>query len=629
MSLANTNNSYKIEPLNGDNYATWRRRLEWILDDQELWDITIGTEAEPTPVDPKNVSSAEGQAIADWKKKDKKARKEICLRISDEHLVYIDQFMGSHAIWTRLQDIFESKGAVGIVNLRRDFFRTFAEDGANMEEHVRKLRGLGQELSARGQLITDTDFSNTLLTSLPDSWSSFITAVNAGGIAISSDVLIARILDEDRVRQAGSTRQTALRTQSRDDSGATKGKCRNCGKKGHYVRDCWAQGGGKEGQAPSWYKTKNETAKQADENDFAFMVNDIALISTSASDWLADSAASTHIARNRNDFSAYTTDSTVIDGITPGASLRTQGRGTVPLEFKVGTDIFTIKLNDVKHAPEAPNNLISIGRLTDIGHSATFTSIGVEFKSKSGTVFGMGRKVGRMYQVRCRVIANRGAREFIAVAEARTMDKWHRILGHVNPWTIQTIKGNDLVDGLIIDESQAPTQCTACIQGKRHVDPFPKDAKETAQVPGDLVVSDVWGPAQTEGPAREKYFYSFTDAKTRYSTVYFGNTKDEALKNFASFKSFIETQTGNKVKRFRSDNGGEYTSKAFKEYCATLGIIMETTAPYSPAQNGIAERLNRTLLEHARAMIFAKGLPKVLWPEAVAYACYIKNRSPT
>jgi hypothetical protein len=56
---------------------------------------------------------------------------------------------------------------------------------------------------------------------------------------------------------------------------------------------------------------------------------------------------------------------------------------------------------------------------------------------------------------------------------------------------------------------------------------------------------------------------------------------------------------------------------------------MESTAPYSPAQNGIAERLNRTLLEHARAMIFAKQAPKILWPEAVAYACYIKNRTPT
>ena len=64
---------------------------------------------------------------------------------------------------------FESKGAISIVNLHCDFFCTFAEDGANMEEHVCKLQGLKQELNAQGQLITDTDFPNTLLTSLPES----------------------------------------------------------------------------------------------------------------------------------------------------------------------------------------------------------------------------------------------------------------------------------------------------------------------------------------------------------------------------------------------------------------------------------------------------------------------------
>ena len=232
-----------------------------------------------------------------------------------------------------------------------------------------------------------------------------------------------------------------------------------------------------------------------------------------------------------------------------------------------------------------------------------------------------------MYQVMCQVTTSTGAKYFAAVMQTHTMDKWHHILRHVNLWTIRTLKNNNLVTELIIDESQGPTQCTVCIQGKRHVDLFPKDAKEIAQLPRDLVVTNVWGPAQTE--AQEKYFYSFTDAKTRYSTVYFGSTKNEALTNFETFKGFIETQTGKRVKWLRSDNGGEYINKPFKEYCATQGIIMETTASYSPAQNGIAEQLNQTLLEHGCAMIFAKGLPKVLWPEAVTYICYIKNRSLT
>ena len=173
-----------------------------------------------------------------------------------------------------------------------------------------------------------------------------------------------------------------------------------------------------------------------------------------------------------------------------------------------------------------------------------------------------------------------------SLGKSQTLDKWYWILGHVNVWTIKTMHGNN------------------------------------------LVLFDVWGLAQTKGPAWEKYFYSFTDTRSQYSAIYFGIAKDTALKNFVTFKEFIETQRGNKVKTFRSDNGGEYVNKPFKEFCVNHGIIMETTAPYSPSQNRIVKQLNWTLLEYARAMIFPKNLPKTLWPEAVAYANYIKNWSP-
>ena len=154
------------------------------------------------------------------------------------------------------------------------------------------------------------------------------------------------------------------------------------------------------------------------------------------------------------------------------------------------------------------------------------------------------------------------SRDFAAMAKGRTLDKWQCILGHVNIWTVKTILKNSLVTGLSIDDkSREPTQCIACIQGKRHVEPFPKEATEKAEKIGDLIVSDVWGPAQIEGLACEKYFYSYMDASARYSGIYFGNTKDEALKHFIVFKEFVKTQTGNKLKKFRSDNGGEYVNK--------------------------------------------------------------------
>ena len=215
--------------------------------------------------------------------------------------------------------------------------------------------------------------------------------------------------------------------------------------------------------------------------------------------------------------------------------------------------------------------------------------------------------------------------DFAVTAKGRSWDKWHWILGYININSIKMLKTNNLVTGLDIDESEEPNQCKACIQGKRHVEPFPKKAEDTVDQIGDVTVSDVWGPAQTEGPSCEWYFYSFTDIKSRYSAIYFGNTKDEALRHFELYKAFIETQTGHKLKKFQSDNGGEYVNKNFKDFCGKHGIIMETTAPYSPAQNGIAKQLNQTLLEHVQAMIFAKNLPKTLWPEAIAYTCYIKN----
>ena len=127
-----------------------------------------------------------------------------------------------------------------------------------------------QQLNVRGKLISDEDFTNTLLTSLPDTWSPFITTINASGVAISSEVLIARILDEDCTQQTSMAWQTALKANTpgkkpKGGPGDTKGKCRNCGKKGCYEKDCWAKGGSKENQAPAWFKQPKEKdlAKQS------------------------------------------------------------------------------------------------------------------------------------------------------------------------------------------------------------------------------------------------------------------------------------------------------------------------------------------------------------------------------
>ena len=91
----------------------------------------------------------------------------------------------------------------------------------------------------------------------------------------------------------------------------------------------------------------------------------------------------------------------------------------------------------------------------------------------------------------------------------------------------------------------------------------------------------------------------------------------------------MEKSSGRKIKIFRSDNGGEYTSSEFASYLTKEGIKHELTIPHTPQQNGVAERLNRTLIESVRTMLADSKLPHRFWAEALATSVYLRNRSPT
>eukprot|EP00253_Pinus_taeda_P032069 PITA_32069 len=95
-----------------------------------------------------------------------------------------------------------------------------------------------------------------------------------------------------------------------------------------------------------------------------------------------------------------------------------------------------------------------------------------------------------------------------------------------------------------------------------------------------------------------------------------GLKKSETYSKFCEFKVLVEKELRKKVKALRSDNGGEYISDEFKDFCNAEGIRRELIAPHNPQQNGVAERKNRTIVGAARAMLHDQGLPLHLWAEA-------------
>ena len=142
----------------------------------------------------------------------------------------------------------------------------------------------------------------------------------------------------------------------------------------------------------------------------------------------------------------------------------------------------------------------------------------------------------------------------------------------------------------------------------------------------ELIHSDLGDLKQTMTRRDNKFYVTFIYDYSRFPRVYLLRNKDEVFYMILSYKAEIENQLDRKIKRIRSDRGGEYIP--LNDYCENEGIIHEVTPPYSPKLNGVAERKNRTLNEMMNSLLVSASTPDNLWGEAILSACYLQNRIP-
>ncbi|KAJ0094031.1 hypothetical protein Patl1_27066 [Pistacia atlantica] len=207
----------------------------------------------------------------------------------------------------------------------------------------------------------------------------------------------------------------------------------------------------------------------------------------------------------------------------------------------------------------------------------------------------------------------------LVVKENRESSLWHLRYGHLNVKGLKLLSQKEMVFGLPKNESL--DQCEGCIYGKQCKRPFPTGKSRRASSCLEIVHADLCGPMQTKSFGGSRYFLLFTDDYSRMSWVYFLQFKSETFENFKKFKAHVEKQSGKCIKVLCTDRGGEFLSHEFIQFCEEQGLHRELTVPSTPEQNGIAERKNRTVVEMARSMLKAKGLPNNLWAEGVSTAC--------
>lgn len=581
--------------------------------------------------------------VAAWKKDDRKALTAIRLRVASSMFNYVMSAETSKAAMDSLENIFRIKGPIATVLLRRKLYRYIIDETDDIEEHLRTLRGFQEQLALLGHKVSDEDFAFIILTALPDSWDSFISSIDfSSSGTLKSMEIIARIQSEASRRKdrAGTT---ALFAKSKSAHGKGNAKfrkgvvCWNCGKEGHLGPNCKQpeteeykekmRNFKKKKDASTVSKTNVVEVSQDNSDVYEFTVTIPETLTVMERGlWLADTGAQQHIVNDRSLFTTYSP--------TPGhrikgtGELPAHGRGRVEIAFAYSGVQHKIVLPEALYVPDLAYNLISIGRLRKAGYQFWIGDNGLEVIEKgSQSIVGCGTEFSYLYRMDVVVPKTDSLALAVQSCRGRSWFEWHCALGHLNKGQLKDLP--KLVDGMIVDTSSSlDFDCDACVQARQTKTPFPKMSLTTYLV-GEAVAVDTWGPASVASLKGNRYFLGLTDFGGRWSMTLGMKTRDQALGHFKTYKALVERQRGIVLKIIRVDNAKELVQGQFKAYLDQSGIKIETTSPYSSAQNGIAERLNRTIVEHGRAMLITSKLPKTLWEEAIMYACYLKNRSPT
>ena len=302
------------------------------------------------------------------------------------------------------------------------------------------------------------------------------------------------------------------------------------------------------------------------------------------------------------------------------------GKGDMVIKVPNGMKSSQLQLTEVLYSSEVGYTLVSIGRLDECGYSTTFGDGKCTIQDVSGgTVGQIPRSAKAVYKV-----VHDDCKPTYAVDKTVTWTELHRRMGHISLGVAKKLAENSLVTGVRVDLLSGDTVfCKSCVYAKATWKPVAKEHEgERATEFGGEIHTDLWGPAPVTTIKGCRYYVSFTDDKTRLTDLYLLKHKSNTLQAYKEYEASCKTQHGADIRILHSDRGGEYTGKEFVMHLNRKGTRQKLTV-HDTQHNGIAERLNRTVLEKVRAMLHSSGQPHMLWGEAAHHAVWLKNCTPT
>ena len=641
----------------GSNWTTYRDRMIWSLRSRRLLEHLASSTITPAYVTAGDINHQTPQMR--WENEEATAMQIIGVSIPNSVFTTVKTQTTAKGLWDALKALYEGRTTMILVKLSQQLQSTRCGDEENVCEHFDKLANLREQLAAMGKSVADNEYASILMGSLPSTYASMLGSIAASaemsGTAVSSAIVVKLAMDEydQRTLQSRKAQDEAF---TADSQKKRKGKkrdveCENCHKKGHTKAQCWAKGGGNEGGRPK-RKGKDDDKKEGDkgaksaaaitkdepdieawaaidgteEDDATPHVPIMAIESgVKVQTELFDSGASRHMSPNRKQFVTYREIPARPITAANNKVFHAIGMGDLQINVPNGKKSTEVLLKNALHAPDLALTVVSIGRIAKAGYTVQFAEDSCTIKKgDDGPIIG---------QIPV------GANGLFKVEHAFAIDTsvepvdiltLHRRLGHISVDAIRTLVRTGSITGIQLIDDLPPFTCDSCEYAKTTRKPIRKEREEKlARKFGDEVHTDVWGPSPTLSLGGRRYYVTFTDDCTRFTKLDILRTKDEAFKAYKSFSAWAQTQHGVQIKRLRSDRGGEFTSNQFTAYLREQGTERRLTTADTPQHNGVAESLNRRLLERVRAILHQADLPKNLWGEAIQFAVWLKNRTST
>lgn len=410
----------------------------------------------------------------------------------------------------------------------------------------------------------------------------------------------------------------------------SKPKCNFCGAIGHVKASCYMNPENPNNGLPPELMQKinagsKEDGRKKESNvEFAGCVTDRTTVHPPQdSKTYADSGASTHLFHDRDAFVSASL------GVCSKRMIILADRSEVSSSFSgeviIPFDDCVVRLKNVLHVPKLGYNLVSTGRMADNGIESHFRRFDLLLKLEdSGTFIGRG--------VRCEdsgMYTFPSPRTVSVAASAKLADDsdselWHRRLAHINFQSLVNV--HKFADG-VPKLSSSREVCRACEMGKAHKLPFPGHFMKAERV-GQKVHSDIVGKIDASFPAGSRYICTFLDDFSRFTFVTFLRRKSDVKEALKGFVSFLESSQRTEVRSIGLHSDGALEYKALPNNLGGIKVNKFFSAPYTPEHNGIAERINRTIMDAARSLLIQADLPVCLWPFAVKQVLFVRNRVP-